>query len=323
MSELVAITGGAGFIGSHLAEGFLRSGYAVRVIDNLSAGNLANLATIEDKIEFLRIDIRDSDSLVKAFQGVSTVLHHAALVSPVHSFNDPGTTHSVNVTGTHTLLLAAAATGVRRVIIASSSAVYGDNGTYSHRETVAPCPVSPYGFSKWINEVCASQFVKTTGLEVVSLRYFNVFGPRQCANTNYAAVIPTFIYKLLHRLRPVIFGDGTQTRDFTFVGNIVQANVRAAIASLPSGATLNIATGKKFSINDLVSHLNEILGTTISPSYAAKRDGDIEHSCADITESEKALGNYNEVPFREGLAETVQWFSRSMETHRSSPLRVT
>jgi nucleoside-diphosphate-sugar epimerase len=311
MGELVVITGGAGFIGSHLVEGFVRHGYAVRAIDNLSTGSLTNLAGLKGNIEYRNLDIRDLSSLTHALRDASIVLHHAGISSVPRSFADRQYTHEVNVTGTLNVLLAAHRAGVLKVINASSSSVYGNNGEELQRESATPVPLSPYGLSKWVSELYAAQFARTAPIGTVSLRYFNVFGPRQSLESGYAAVIPLFIQKFADRIRPTIFGDGTPTRDFTFIDNIVEANIRAARASLPSGTTMNVATGSRLSLNDLVSMLNQAFGVRIEPIYQKERLGDIKHSCADIALSEKLLGHYNIVPVRDGLTNTVRWLLES------------
>jgi nucleoside-diphosphate-sugar epimerase len=311
MGELVVVTGGAGFIGSHLAEGFARNGYSVRVIDNLTTGDLKNLEWSNNAIDYRNIDIRDLSSLTDSFREAAIVLHHAGISSVPRSFADWQYTHEVNVTGTLNVLLAASRAGVRKLINASSSSVYGNNGHEIQRESAAPAPLSPYGLSKWMSELYAAQFAKTAPIEIVSLRYFNVFGSRQSLESGYAAVIPLFIRSFGQGIRPIIFGDGTQTRDFIFIDNIVEANLRAATSSLPVGTTINVATGCRLSLNELVRLLGEIFSTRIEPIYQPERAGDIKHSCADIAVSEKLLGNYNTVSFREGLRKTADWFLKS------------
>jgi UDP-glucose 4-epimerase len=308
MDDLVVITGGAGFIGSHLARGFSRNGTSVRVVDNLSTGSLTNLESIRDRIEFLNVDIRDLDTLTESFRNASIVLHHAGVSSVERSFADRDYTYDVNATGTLNVLLAAVRADVRKVINASSSSVYGNSCAGLQTETATPGPVSPYGFSKWISELYATQIAKTNALQTVSFRYFNVFGPRQNSDSGYAAVIPSLIRSVADGSSPIIFGDGTQTRDFTFVDNIVEANLRAAQRSIAPGTIVNVATGRRLSINELVIMLGEILGTEIQPIRQQERAGDIKHSCADIAKSEELLGVYNVTPFLEGLAETVRWF---------------
>jgi nucleoside-diphosphate-sugar epimerase len=308
MQEVAAITGGAGFIGSHLAEGFVRDGYVVRIIDNLTTGSMNNLASINGQVDYRKVDLRDLDGLTEAFRDVSIVLHHGGISSVPKSFEDPVYIHDVNVTGTLNVFAAAIRAGVRRVINASSSSVYGDNGAELQMESAVPSPLSPYGFSKWMGELYAAQFARSTSLETVSLRYFNVFGPRQNLDSQYAAVIPLFIRKLAEGSRPVIFGDGTQTRDFTYIENIVEANLRAAQVSLPYATILNIATGTQISLNELVSLLNGIFGSQIEPIYEAERQGDIKHSQANTSFSQDLLGDYNVAELREGLVKTARWF---------------
>jgi nucleoside-diphosphate-sugar epimerase len=300
--------GGAGFIGSHVAEGFVHHGYGVRVVDNLSSGSLANLASFRDRVQWQKVDIRNLEALTEAFRDVSVVLHHAGIASVPRSFEDRGYTHEVNVSGTLNVLLAAARCGVRKVVNVSSSSVYGSNGAERQLETATPLPLSPYGLSKWVTELYSAQFANTTNVETISLRYFNVFGPRQSAANSYAAVIPLFSQKMAGGARPIIFGDGTQTRDFTFVDNIVEANLRAARTAMPPGSILNIATGCRISLNALVCSINEIMGLQIKPIYEPERPGDIKDSCADITKSENLLGSYNIVPFRDGLERTTAFW---------------
>jgi nucleoside-diphosphate-sugar epimerase len=308
MREVAAITGGAGFIGSHLAEGFVRNGYAVRIIDNLTTGRVSNLAFIKGHVDFRKVDLRDLDGLIEAFRGVSVVLHHGGIASVPLSFEDPVYVHDVNVTGTLNVFAAAVRAGVRRVISASSCTVYGNNGGELQREDSALSPVSPYGFSKWMGELYANQFARFGAIETVSLRYFNVFGPRQNLESGYAAVIPLFIRKLADGLSPVIFGDGTQTRDFTFVDTIVEANLRASEGQLPAGTVLNVATGTRVSLNELTGVLNKIFGSQIPSINEPERLGDIKHSCADTRLSEELLGDYQVAEFREGLVKTARWF---------------
>jgi UDP-N-acetylglucosamine/UDP-N-acetyl-alpha-D-glucosaminouronate 4-epimerase len=308
---LAAITGGAGFIGSHLAEGFVRKGYAVRVLDNLTTGSMNNLVRVKNDIEYRKLDIRDLEALTEAFRGVSIVLHHAGLSSVPRSVADLPYTHDVNVTGTFNVFTAAVRAGVSKVINASSSSIYGNNSAHPQAETAFPAPLSPYGFSKWMGELYGLQFAKNAknaSLEVVSLRYFNVFGPRSNLDSGYAAVIPLFVRKLAEGNRPIIFGDGTQTRDFTFIDNIIEASLRLAEISVPSGTILNIASGIQTSLNDLVKTLNEIFGSQLKPFYEPERAADIKHSIADIALSRKLLGEYNLRDFRDGLVQTARWF---------------
>ena len=224
------------------------------------------------------------------------------------SFDKLGYTHDVNVTGTLNVFSAALRAGVRRVVYASSSSVYGNNGAAVQIERGTPSPISPYALSKWIGELYAAQFAKQTALETVSVRYFNVFGPRQSLISNYASVIPLFIRKVAEGNRPTIFGDGTQTRDFTYVDNIVEAVLRSVHRTIPSGSVVNIATGKSISLNELVSLLNQIFGSRSEPIYAPERQGDIKHSKANIELSNDLLGDYNVTKLRDGLVKTARWF---------------
>lgn len=308
MSELVAITGGAGFIGSHLAEGFVRAGYTVRVVDNLTTGSISNLAPVRAKTDFRNLDIRDAEELVAAFHDAAIVLHHAGLSSVPQSFDSVSYTHEVNVTGTLNVFSAALRAGVRRIVYASSSSVYGNNGAEVQIEGATPSPLSPYALSKWIGELYAAHFGRETALETVSVRYFNVFGPRQSLLSDYASVVPLFIRNLAEGNRPTIFGDGTQTRDFTYVDNIVEAVLRSVHRTIPSGSVVNIATGKSISLNELVSLLNQIFGSRSEPIYAPERQGDIKHSRANIELSNDLLGDYNVTEFRDGLVKTARWF---------------
>jgi nucleoside-diphosphate-sugar epimerase len=310
MSKLAAITGGAGFIGSHLAEGFVKNGYAVRIIDNLTTTDATNLAGVREEVDYQKVDILDLDGLTKAFNDVSVVLHHAGISSVPRCFEDLNYTHEINVTGTLNVFTAASRAGVRKVVNASSASVYGNDGAKMQTEDAIPSPVSPYGLSKWMGELYAAQFSRITSLETISLRYFNVYGPRQDLARRHPAVIPLFIRKLANGDHPVIFGDGTQTRDFSFVDNIVEANLRAAQVSVPPGAILNIASGTQISLNELVNLLNEIFGSQKAPIYERERLGDIKHSRANICLSKDLLGDYNVTGLRAGLLKTALWFSK-------------
>jgi len=307
MEDLVVITGGAGFIGSHLAEGFLKQGYSVRVVDDLSTGKLANLSRIKDSVDFRKVDIRDLTTLIRAFEGASVILHHAGISSVPRCFEDQRATYNVNVTGTQNVLAAAAAVDVKKIINASSCSVYGDSAAELQTEGALPAPCSPYGFSKWLGEFYAIQFAKRTEIETISFRYFNVFGPRQSLDGDATAVIPQFIRRLADGIRPTIFGDGTQTRDFTYVESVVEANLRALRASMEPGVILNIATGVRLSLNGLIEALNEIFGSQIAPIYKPTRTGDIKHSRADIHLSENLLGDYNQAHLRDSLVRTARW----------------
>ncbi len=306
---LYLVTGGAGFIGSHLVEKLLCLGEQVRVIDNFLTGKRENIAPFLEKIEFLEGDIREYEFCLRACEGVDFILHQAALPSVARSIGDPKTTIDINLGGTLNLLLCARHYRVKRFVFASSSSVYGDDDSLPKREGREGNPLSPYALSKKVGEDFCRLFSRLYGLSTVSLRYFNVFGPRQDPFSPYAAVIPNFIFRLLKRKEPIIFGDGEQTRDFTYVANVVEANLLAVKADdSVSGQVFNIACGQSFSINSLVRELNELLGTNIQPFYSDPRPGDIRHSLADISKARKMLGFEPHFSFKAGLLETINWF---------------
>jgi UDP-glucose 4-epimerase len=302
------VTGGAGFIGSNLAHELVRQGARVRALDNFATGLRANLAGIEDRIDLIEGDLRRPADVEKAVEGVDVVLHQGALGSVPRSIADPVTSHEANATGTLHVLQAARAAGVRRVIYASSSSVYGDTPTLPKGEALAPAPQSPYAVSKLAGEYYCRVFHRVYGVETLAIRYFNVFGPRQDPASQYAAVIPKFIRAMLRGERPVIFGDGTQSRDFTFVENVVVANLLAADAPGPlGGAVCNVACGERITLLDLVALLNDLLGTRLEPVFQPPRPGDVRHSLAAIAEAGRLLGYRPVVPFGEGLRRTVEW----------------
>ena len=329
----VLLIGGAGFIGSHLVEALLRQGHGVRVLDNLSTGKKENLeeATgygvqniggheptssffpLGDRLEFLFGDISDLETCRQACQGISYVFHHAALVSVQRSLEDPIRCHQANATGTLNILQAARETGVKRVIYASSSSVYG-NITASAESSVAKnedlplLPQSPYAATKLLGENYCRIFSDLFGLETVSLRYFNVFGPRQNPRSVYSAVIPKFIMALLTGNSPIIYGDGNQSRDFTYVDNVVQANLLAMETSGISGEVFNIACGQQSTVNDLLSYLQEISGRKILPRYDKPRSGEVRHSLAAIGLARSRLGYETKTALKEGLWNTWKWF---------------
>ena len=294
------VTGGAGFIGSNLAEALVKSSHRVRVLDNFATGARANLTA--GAVELLEGDLRDAAIVERAVQGIEVVFHQAALPSVARSLEDPATTHAVNATGTLTLLLAARRAGVRRVVYASSSSVYGDSPTLPKREEMPTQPKSPYAVSKLAGEQYCQVFAAAFGLETVSLRYFNVFGPRQDPASPYAAVIPKFLTAMRRGERPVIFGDGKQSRDFTYVENAVRANLLAAEAPRASGEVINVACGARVTLLELVEQLNHLLGTYLDPIFAPPRPGDVRHSQADLTRAAALLGYQPTVDLQEGLA---------------------
>jgi UDP-glucose 4-epimerase len=306
----VLVTGGAGFIGSHIAEALVARGDRVRVLDNLSTGYRANMQGFLEKIEFLHADLLDAEALKKAVAGVDCIFHQAALASVPRSIEQPLDTHAHCVTGTVNLLDAARRAGVRRVVYAASSSAYGDQPFSSKREGDFPQPLSPYAAAKLAGEFYCRAFAAVYGLETVALRYFNVFGPRQDPGSPYSAVIPLFITALLSDKQPVIYGDGLQSRDFTFVANVVKANLLAADAPGVSGRMLNAANGQSTTLLTLLDLLNRLLGTNISPRFDPPRPGDVRESLADITLARQLLGYEPEVDFEEGLRRSIAYYKK-------------
>jgi UDP-glucose 4-epimerase len=302
------VTGGAGFIGSHIVEALVEDGQRVRVLDNLSTGRRENIASLLGRVEFIEGDLRDEETVRRAVEGVDFVLHEGAIASVVRSVQDPIHTETANVVGTLNLLLSARDAGVRRVVYASSSSVYGDSPTLPKVETIPPRPKSPYAVSKMAMEYHCRIFGELHGLETVGLRYFNVFGPRQDPASEYAAVIPKFVTAMLRGAPPTIDGDGTQSRDFTYVSNVVAANLLASTAPGMSGRVFNAAVGARYTLLELVDTLNEILGTQIQPRFGPARPGDVKHSQADISLI-KECGYQAQVDFPTGLAKTVEWYA--------------
>jgi nucleoside-diphosphate-sugar epimerase len=299
------VTGGAGFIGSHITAQLLDNGHDVRVFDNFSSGKLENLDPIRNHVEIVEGDLRDQDAVNKAVAGVEIVLHQGAVPSVPRSIADPGTTFDANVRGTLNLLLAARDAGCRRVVIASSSSVYGNTPVLPKAESMTPNPLSPYAISKLSGEQLCSVFTGIYGLETVALRYFNVFGPRQDPNSQYSAVIPKFLKALHAGETPTIYGDGEQSRDFTFVDNVVHANLCAARATKATGRVFNIASGRAISLNRLLAELSSLLGIEAKAIYEAPRPGDVRDSLADISQAREVLGYDVLVSFEEGLKRTV------------------
>jgi nucleoside-diphosphate-sugar epimerase len=304
------VTGGAGFIGSNLVRALLARGDHVRVLDNLSTGRLANVDDLVDQIELFEADLRDVETIRTALRGVEAVFHQAALPSVARSVADPLSSHDVNASGTLSLLLAARDAGVRRFVFASSSSVYGDTPALPKSEDLPTSPLSPYAVSKLSAESYCRVFTRLYGLETVSLRYFNVFGPRQDPGSAYAAVIPLFIDAMLNGQRPRINGDGSQSRDFSYIDNVVQANLLAAERPQIGGEVFNVACGERATLLDLVAALNRILGTSIEPEFGPPRAGDVQHSQADISRARDRLGYVPLVRFEAGLERTVAWYRR-------------
>ncbi|RJQ54944.1 MAG: SDR family oxidoreductase [Actinobacteria bacterium] len=304
----VLVTGGAGFIGSNIVEELLKQGHEVRVLDNFSTGRRSNIADFLDDIDLIEGDLQSYERVHNAVRGVEVVLHQGALPSVPRSIQDPLTTNAVNITGTLNVLLASRDSGVRRVVYASSSSVYGESKTLPKREDMPLAPLAPYAVAKLSGEHYCQAFSRVYPIETVCLRYFNVFGLRQDPSSQYSAVIPSFIRSLLVEQRPTIYGDGEQARDFTYVGNVVDANIRAAMTDGISGEVFNIACGASLSLNQLVLELNEILGSKIKPIYEKERLGDIRRSMADVSKAKRLLGYSPGVDVAQGLALTVEWF---------------
>lgn len=302
------VTGGAGFIGSHIVGELVHRGQSVRIVDNFSTGKKENIAPFLEKIELIEGDIKDFKVCQQAAKDMDFVLHQAALTSVPRSIEDPLLTNEVNITGTLNLLLASRDAGVQRFVLASSAAVYGDNPGLPKKEDMEGFPLSPYAASKRMGELYCQVFNRVFGLSTVSLRYFNIFGPRQDPSSQYASVIPNFIGKMLKEEKPVVFGDGEQSRDFLYVSNVVEANILASQAREVSGEVFNIGSEERTSVNALVVKLNEVLDKEIKPTYEEPRPGDIKHSYADISKARKMLKYEPSVSFSEGLGETVRWY---------------
>jgi nucleoside-diphosphate-sugar epimerase len=308
------VTGAAGFIGSNIVEELVGMGEQVVAVDNLATGRESNIRPFLDRISFIRADINDSELMAQALRGVDYVLHEAAIPSVPRSVSDPFASHEANVTGTLKLLLAARDAGVKRLVFASSSSIYGDSPTLPKHEDMAPNPLSPYAVNKLAAEEYCGVFTRLYGLPTVALRYFNVFGPRQDPKSQYAAVIPAFIAAALKGKRPTIYGDGLQTRDFTYVKNVIQANLAACYATGADGEAINIACGERISLLDLVDQINAHLGTAIDPIFEPERAGDVKHSLADIQKSERLLGFKPSVDFADGLARTITYMQANPES---------
>ena len=315
------VTGGAGFIGSNIVEELVRrkglspKGTAPKVdsivvLDSFITGKMENLEPFLKKIRLVKGDIRNRKDLNKTLKGVDYVIHQAALRSVPKSVDDPFTTNDINVNGTLNLLAAARDHKVKRLVYASSSSAYGDAKTFPQKETHLPVPISPYGVSKLAAENYCVTFAKTFGLETVSLRYFNVFGPRQNPESKYSAVIPMFIFMMMKGKSPIVEWDGRQSRDFTYVGNVVEANLNACTAPKVSGEVFNVACGSTVSIIAIVNELNKLLGTKIKPEYAPKRRGDVRKTRADISKMKRMLKIKKITTFEDGLKQTVNWFRR-------------
>ena len=310
---LYLVTGGAGFIGSSIARALIQRGDQVRIIDNFSSGRRENFADFAREVELIEADILDPSALRRALQGVEVVYHEAAIPSVPKSMAEPIENHEANASGTLRVLHAAREAGARRLVYAASSAAYGDAPELPKLETQPPAPISPYGASKLAGEYYLQVYAQAFGLETVSLRYFNVFGPRQDPKSEYAAVIPKFITAALAGQTPRIFGDGTQSRDFCHIDNIIEANFKAASAPAAqvSGQVFNIACGVATDLNQVVAVIGDILGQRIEPRHEAERAGDIKHSYADIGKARQRLGYTASVSFADGLRRTLDWYRSS------------
>jgi UDP-glucose 4-epimerase len=311
---LYLITGIAGFIGSSIARALVERGERVRGIDNLSTGKLENLREIESRVEFHEADLLDLEAMRKACQGVDCMFHEAAIPSVPKSVKDPLGSNQANVDGTVNALLAARDAGVKRVVYAASSSAYGDTPTLPKHEGMIPNPISPYAVAKLASEYYMTSFYRCYGLETVSLRYFNIFGPRQDPSSPYSGVLAKFTTQMLRGEQPTIFGDGSQSRDFTYIDNAVEANLLAAQAPAAdvAGKVFNVATGTRADLNETCRLLGKLTGYRGEPKYAPEREGDIQHSLADISRAEKALGYKPTVSFEEGLRRTVEWYKSQL-----------
>ena len=312
LTGIALVTGGAGFIGSHIASTLAASGARVRIIDDLSTGYRENVDEIKGDVDFVHGSLADEGSLNKAIEDVELVFHEAAIPSVPRSVENPRQTHIASVDSTFSLLLAAKENKVRRVVYAASSSAYGDQPTLPKTETMLPEPLSPYAVAKLVGEHYCQVFTRVYGLETVSLRYFNVFGPRQDPSSQYSGVISRFISALLSNETPVIYGDGEQSRDFTYIDNVVEANLKAAESTEAVGQVINIANGERISLNELLRVLKDVTGKTdVVADYQPPRAGDVKHSLADISRARELLGFEPKVDLRNGLSLTIDWWKNS------------
>ena len=307
--HLYLITGGAGFIGSNIAHELVRRGEKVRIVDNFSTGSMRNISDIFDRIELIEADVRDLESMRRAMEGVDFVLHQAALPSVARSVSDPIATSEVNISGTLNMLVAARDAGIKRFVYAASSSAYGNTPALPKREDMEPCPLSPYAVSKLAGEHYCRIFYQLYGLETVSLRYFNVFGPGQDPLSQYSAAIPKFVTSMFEGKPITVYGNGNQSRDFTYVQNVVNANLLACKSPDLKGEVMNIACGNGISLNQLISALEEIMSVRANVIRTDPRAGEVLHSCADISKARAWIGYEPAITFNEGLSKTVKWFA--------------
>jgi UDP-glucose 4-epimerase len=310
--SVYVVTGGGGFIGSHIVEELLRRNETVRVLDNFSTGKHENVEPFADRAEIIEADIAEAKNLAEFLKGADYVIHQAAIPSVPKSMIDPVKSHHANVDGTLKLLVACREAGVKRVVYASSSSLYGDSPTLPKHEGMMPNPLSPYGAQKLFGEMYCQVFTRAYGLETVSLRYFNVFGPRQDATSQYSGVLALFIPAVLQGRKPTIYGDGLQSRDFTYVKNVAEANLIACKAVGVAGQVFNVACGDRITVNSMLQQINTVTGKDITPIYAEPRSGDIKHSQADITRAKEHLGYQPKVSFAEGLRNTIEWYRNNL-----------
>ncbi|MDT5156533.1 MAG: UDP-glucose 4-epimerase [Acidobacteriota bacterium] len=312
LSGTYLVTGGAGFIGSHIAAALAGAGARVRVLDDLSTGYAENIEEIGGPVDFVRGSLLDADALASALEGVEVVFHEAAIPSVPRSIENPEESHRACAEGTFALLVAARSAGVRRLVYAASSSAYGDQPTLPKVEDMRPDPLSPYAVAKLVGEYYCQVWARVYGFETVSLRYFNVFGPRQDPSSQYSGVISRFISALASGERPVIYGDGEQSRDFTYISNVVDANLRAAETTQGIGHVINVATGRRTTLNELLDTLKSLTGRTdLEAEYRPTRAGDVRHSLADITSARDFLGFEPQVGLEEGLRKTLEWWKQS------------
>ena len=312
LTGTAVVTGGAGFIGSHIADALARDGMRVRIVDDLSTGHRENLDEIKGDVEFTHGSVADEQLLKKVLDGAELVFHEAAIPSVPRSVEQPRQSHVASVDGTFSLLLAARDRKVKRVVYAASSSAYGDQPTLPKEEKMLPDPLSPYAVAKLVGEYYCQVFARVYGLETISLRYFNVFGPRQDPGSQYSGVVSRFISSLLSNQQPVIYGDGEQSRDFTYIDNVVDANLKAASVNRGFGSVVNVANGERITLNQLLEELKVIVGTPdVKASYLEPRVGDVRHSLADISRARELLGYRPIVGLREGLQRTIDWWKTS------------